>query len=269
MITRLEHYFRRRGLYALWVDALWQLGLILFLFQIYEIGRGLIPISAQVARKDARQIMAWEQRFHLFDEQKVQTYLITRTHHVAGLQITPQMAIDFLNTFYLYAHFLGTASFLIWFYLFRRRFFNALRDTLFLATSIALVVFIVYPTAPPRMFHGFVDILAPLLDPRLQEMQLGYNPYAAMPSLHFIWALVVGGGLVMYGQRFLLRCMGVLYVLLMLTTIIGSANHYFLDCIASVIVVSASAGVVAALRSLRGGAMGVWLSRASAALPLT
>jgi hypothetical protein len=88
----------------------------------------------------------------------------------------------------------------------------------------------------PHHYH-IQDTLAPILNYKLQQTQIGYNPYAAMPSLHFAWALILGVTLVLLG-RHVLRLVGLLYPVMMLATILISGNHLLLDAAGSVIVVT-------------------------------
>ncbi len=236
-----------------WLAILWQMSVILFLDQIYEIGRGLIPADPQRALTNAADIIHWENTYHIFMEPSIQHFWLGQAHSVAWFQITPHALIDFLNLFYLYAHFLGTSIFLIWLYLRRRDAFGFVRDVLFTTTAIALVIYIVFPTAPPRLVparlmvgvpYRFQDILALWLNPHEQGISSAYNPYAAMPSLHFAWALVVGVTLAVVGRRLALRVLGPMYVCVMLATIVITANHFILDAVGSVIVVSAATALV-------------------------
>ncbi|MCS7051956.1 MAG: phosphatase PAP2 family protein, partial [Thermomicrobium sp.] len=59
-----------------------------------------------------------------------------------------------------------------------------------------------------------------------------YNPFAAMPSLHVAFAMFVCIGLFRVSRRWPLRIGGVLYAIAMTIAVIGTGNHYVLDCIA-------------------------------------
>src|ERR671938_471642 len=85
---------------------------------------------------------------------------------------------------------------LLWVYLRRHEYFHPFRNWVLLAGGIGLIGYAVYPTAPPRMFHGygFVDTLAQFasLNHGSGVIELSSNQYAAMPSLHAADALIVG-----------------------------------------------------------------------------
>jgi hypothetical protein len=56
------------------------------------------------------------------------------------------------------------------------------------------------------------------------------NQFAAMPSLHFGWALMVAIGLIV-ATRSRLRWLWLLHPLVTLLVIVGTANHYWMDAI--------------------------------------
>ncbi len=251
-------------LWDTWLAILWQASFILCLDQLYEVGRGLIPSRPHKAMDNALRIIHWENSHQIFREPSIQRYWLGNPHFLGWWQIPRGWIIDGLNMYYLYAHFLGTALFLIWLYFRRRTAFRFVRDIIFTSTAISFIIFIVFPTAPPRLVphqllvgvpdrFRFVDTLTLWLDPRLQKMQVGYNPYAAMPSLHFVWALIVGITLFLVGRNLAVRLLGPLYVAMMLATILISANHYILDAVGSVVVVAVATTLVWLVDSVASG----------------
>ncbi|HZS86439.1 MAG TPA: phosphatase PAP2 family protein [Chloroflexota bacterium] len=247
------------------VGRLWHLGinlLIIFVLEkVYEFGRGLVPKQHVLALHNGLFVVQIEESWNIFDEWHLQAIVFRHKQWLIGpLTINRDQVISLINHFYLYSHFLGTLFFLAWVYLFRQRFFGLVRDIIFITTGLALIIYIAFPMMPPRLMgsalhlpHGyrFIDTLAPILNYKLQQAQIGYNPYAAMPSLHFAWALILGVTLVLIGGHPLLRIFGLLYPVMMLATIVISGNHLFLDAAGSVIVVTI-ATVAAGLWHLRG-----------------
>ena len=63
--------------------------------------------------------------------------------------------------------------------------------------GLALVGYTLYPTAPPRMFpeHGFVDTINDFSDVNHDSAlaKIFINPYAAVPSMHCAFAMMIGG----------------------------------------------------------------------------
>ncbi|GAC1431667.1 MAG: hypothetical protein NVSMB65_05170 [Chloroflexota bacterium] len=234
--------------------ALWQLSVILCLDQVYEVGRALIPRHPDRAMHNAARVIHWESRLKIFHESSIQHFWLS-PHSVGWLQIPPRLIINAVNLYYLYGHFLGTAVFLTWLYLFRRTAFVFVRDVLFASTGMALIIYILFPLAPPRLVprQGFTDVLAVWLKSHVQGVQAAFNPYAAMPSLHFVWALIVGATLAIVGRHIVLRVLGPVYTALMLATIVISANHFILDAVGSVVVVAVATTGVWLVTSLASG----------------
>lgn len=242
------------------IARLWRLAaqvtIIFCLEKVYEASRGLVPRQQAVALEHAETVIALEKSWNIFDEWWVQSFVFRQAQwHFGPITLDQHTIIAVINQFYLYSHFLGTLGFLIWLLLWRPAHFRLVRDVLFITTALALVIYIAFPMMPPRLLgvhaglphnYQFKDTLAPILNYKLQQAQIGYNPYAAMPSLHFAWALILGGTLVMVGRHPLLRLFGLLYPLMMLATIVISGNHLWLDAAGSV-VVDTVATVVAVL----------------------
>jgi membrane-associated phospholipid phosphatase len=137
---------------------------------------------------------------------------------------------------------------LLWLHRRRPDGFPFVRTALLLASGRALVGFLVYPTAPPRL--AGVGILG-TVSGRHVDLNRGlvsafYNPYAAMPSMHIGYALLVAVALLRHGRRLLLRGIGALYPSFVLLVIVATGNHFFLDAAAGALV----AGLGAALAAL-------------------
>lgn len=216
--------------------------------KVYEASRGLIQGRAGEALQNGLAVVKVERRLHILDEWKLQKVVFSHAQWQIGPLILDRTAlISVINHFYLYSHFVGTLAFLAWLYLFRPQYFPFVRTVLFMTSGLALAIYIAFPMMPPRLMgshlqlpHGYriTDTLAPILNYKLQQAQIGYNPYAAMPSLHFAWALILGATLVLVGRHIVLRVLGALYPVMMLATILVSGNHLLLDAAGSVVVVT-------------------------------
>jgi hypothetical protein len=201
--------------------------LVLGLYGLYELTRGLVVGNTAEAEHHARRLVALERSMHVFDEANVQH----AAHALPGL-------IGVLGTAYLTLHLTVTVGVLLWLHQRRPAAFAFVRTTLLLASSLALVGFLLYPTAPPRLAgigiadtvsnghvslnHGLVSSL--------------YNPYAAVPSMHIGYALVVAATLLRYGRSPLLRALGVLYAPVVLLVVVATGNHFFIDAAAGALV---------------------------------
>ncbi len=94
----------------------------------------------------------------------------------------------------------------------------------------ALPVFALFPTAPPRMMDGYVDMLGEqgidLDDPTLVRF---YNPIAAMPSYHVAFAVVSGIGLAHRSRSTWGRAWWLSYPAAVAAIVLATGNHYAAD----------------------------------------
>jgi membrane-associated phospholipid phosphatase len=103
----------------------------------------------------------------------------------------------------------------------------------------------VFPTAPPRLSDlGILDTISGHGRVNLDKGLVSalYNPYAAVPSMHAGYALVVGSTLVQQGRHFMTRLAGAVYPALIILVIVATGNHFLLDAAAGMLVVALAAG---------------------------
>jgi hypothetical protein len=110
---------------------------------------------------------------------------------------------------------------------------------------------------PAEYGFAFVDTLERYsnLSYQAQSMQAFVNPYAAVPSLHYGWAVLVGGVLIWSTRNVWLRALGVFMPIGQLSAIIFTANHYILDAMAGLVV--ALLGLLVAMALQRWGYRGL------------
>jgi hypothetical protein len=203
--------------------------ILLSLYGVYELVRGGGSTTLQLARQHTDWIVSLERHLHVFGERAVQH----ATHAVPALP-------SVLGVAYMVLHFGGTLGFLFWMYRRHREHFPLVRNTMIVGTAIALVIYVVFPAAPPRLAGlGFVDTVTNGAHLNLSSNLLGnvYNPFAAVPSLHFGYALIVGVAIAAYASRRWVRIAAAFYPLVMLLVIVGTGNHFFFDAAAGGLVV--------------------------------
>ena len=126
--------------------------------------------------------------------------------------------------------------------------------------GVGLFIFAAFPVAPPRLTDlGFIDTVTQQSSAyRVLQPPAFVNQYAAMPSLHVGWDLLMGLAVYTYSRHVLLRALGVVLPVLMVSSVVQTANHYVIDAVVGVALVVASMHVVRRLerRGLerRGGA---------------
>jgi PAP2 superfamily len=209
-----------------------ELGVVILLYAAYELLRGLGDASEIVARSHAADIVALERYVNVFVEQAVQDW-------ASGLPALPTL----LGLFYVASHFGLTTVALVWMHRSHPAQFPLVRNTLVLATALSLVGYILYPAAPPRLSgHGFADTVSAHTHVNLSSDLLGslYNPFAAVPSMHFGYSLIVGAVVVAYARRPIVRALGALYPPVMLFDIVATGNHFLFDAAMGALVVAAA-----------------------------
>jgi hypothetical protein len=193
------------------------------LYGVYEVVRGQAHATLHAARQHTDGIVALERHLHLFGERAIQR----AAHWVPTLP-------TLLGIAYIALHFIGTAAFLVWLHRKHPERFPLVRNTLIVATGVALFVYILYPVAPPRLAGlGFVDTVTHSAKVNLSSDALGslYNPFAAVPSLHFGYALLVGITVGLVAKRRFARALGWSYPAVMLLVIVATGNHFFFDAV--------------------------------------
>jgi hypothetical protein len=223
-----------------------ELLLVAGLFLVYKFGRQLATGHTGEAFRNAHRVWDFERAVHLPDEGAVQSLLL----HGDGL-------VQVVNTYYASVHFPATAAFLVWLYLRRPAHYVWARRVLAALTAAALVLHLLFPLAPPRMpaATGLVDtarLYGPSVygDPASDSLS---NQFAAMPSLHFGWALMVAIGLIV-ATRSGWRWLWLAHPVLTLLVIIGTANHYWLDAILAGALLGLALAVIAPRTSSAGTA---------------
>jgi hypothetical protein len=163
-----------------------------------------------------------------------------------GAQAVPGL-IGTLGFAYLTLHLAVTGGLLVWLHRRRPTAFPLVRTTLLLASAIAVIGYVLFPTAPPRLTSsGIADTISGgHVDLDKGLISSLYNPFAAVPSMHVGYAVIVGASLVRYGEHLVVRTAGVVYPLFVLLVIVATGNHFLLDAAAGATV--SGLAVVAAL----------------------
>lgn len=188
-------------------------------FVAYRQVRHLTSGDTAQAMDNAARVVELEHRFHVFNEQAVQR-----------LVLHSELAVAFLNRYYVAVHFPATIAMLVWAFCRHRDAYGRIRAAFLGVTLAALAIHVAVPLAPPRMLAGFVDTLD-VYGPRIyptDTTQSVANQFAAMPSLHFGWAVLVAAGVIAVA-RSRWRLLVLAHPAITLLAIVATANHYWLD----------------------------------------
>ena len=196
---------------------------------VYELSRALVIGDPSRAFSNAQNLIGWEKAKGIFVETDVQDFFFNYPS-----------VIKALNYFYIYAHWIVTVAFFVWMYQKRPRWYPYVRNAFFAANGIALIVFMLFPVAPPRLISGtFVDTLRTISGIDLHGGRLShfFNPYAAVPSMHFGYALMIGVVAALLLHNWPLRAIALADPAVVFFAIVGTANHYIVDSFGGAIAV--------------------------------
>ena len=219
-----------------WGDVLRQFSLFLAAYFAYRLARGLVEGRATAAFQHARQLISIERTLHLFVEPSVQAWA-SGSHLVmvtaSWTYVNAQGPVTIGALLYLYVRHNGN--------------FYFVRNMFMIAMAIALVGYTVFPTAPPRFMPewGFIDTVADLTPVNVSHtsasMSAFFNPYAAVPSMHVAFALMIAWPLARLVRRSPVRILWMLYPFVMTFVIVVTANHFIADALLGALTAGASA----------------------------
>jgi len=205
-------------------------------FLVYFGVRGLTDARVSVAEANAERVVRLEEWLGIAHETQWQAKIV----EYDGL-------VTSFNWIYMFGHWPVIAVTAFWLLFTQPVHYRLIRNAFLISGAIGLVIFAVFPVAPPRLFDP--DIVDTVSDRsrsyRVLQPPIFVNQYAAMPSLHFGWNLLIGIALVLYAKPVIVRAAGVILPILMFAAVILTANHFILDPLAGSVV--ALAGLAAAV----------------------
>jgi hypothetical protein len=227
-----------------WRDFVLQLGIWFGFFFAYQIARGLADQDVAEAFQNGRGLIDLERAMHTLVEPDLQRVVV----HLDWL-------VQSVNVTYWLSQFAVLGLALLWIYFFRNEHFRTVRNWIIAANMLALVGYVLMPTAPPRMFpeEGFVDTL--LVHSSLNHesglVQLASNPYAAMPSVHAADALIIGFAMAALVRTPIAKLLWTLWPTWVWFSVMATGNHFWLDIAAGVGAALMAATMLAWLDSRR------------------
>ncbi|KAM3086129.1 hypothetical protein ACMFMG_000267 [Clarireedia jacksonii] len=271
------------------------------IYWVYQLGRAasavlIVESTVVAAEKHALQVIALEQKLHIFFELHVQKYFMQNP-----------FLMTWINRIYSFIHIPGSIAFLVWLFYYTNtrnrldarqqdkdigevkgspagpRLYESRRRTMAFCNLLAFVIFTLWPCMPPRLLSadnsdtemgrkarsfGFVDTVhGPGGEGSIWTDNRFTNKFAAMPSLHFGYSLLIGLTImtiplnpshiststfripilniririrIPHRRRLLCILIGTFYPALILLAIIATANHFILDAVAGSMVCGAA-----------------------------
>ncbi len=200
-----------------------ELLVVALLLGAYDMVRGHAEVREVAAMRNGRQLLDIERWLHIDVELS------------ANLWTTQQTALSLLASYwYQFTHLTVTLGALVWCWWRRASSYRRARNALVLTNVFGLVIFMVYPAAPPRFLPGlgFVDLVANAGFGPTHGGPITADQFGAFPSLHLAWA--VWTALVAYRlvRSVALRRLWLCYPVITAVVVVVTANHYLLDILA-------------------------------------
>lgn len=233
---------------------------------LYSLVRGLTNDRVDLAFENAERVISFQRSLGMFIEADVQQWVVGN-----------DAAVNVINTIYIAGYWPVLLGSLAWLLIRHPDRYPLFRNALLASGAITLVVFALFPLAPPRFLpeHGFVDTVSENSQAYRDFSASPFvNEYAAMPSLHFGWVLLLSIAWFTVGRTALSRMSGLIMPVLMFAAIILTGNHYVLDAIVGAVVVLIGLAIAVGIERLKaaprlsaGGGGGEPLSSRPAVVP--
>jgi len=210
--------------------AVRELGIFALAYVVYFGVRAVTEGTAAAAMQNALDLVRIEQRLGIAWERGVQDAVVGS-----------QLLLDLANAVYMYGHWPVIIVTGVLLFRYRRSHYYRLRNACLLSGLVGLVIFALFPVAPPRL----TDL--PLVDTVTRHAE-GYrqivppelvNQYAAMPSFHAGWNVLLGIVVFRATSHWLLRALAVVGPAAMVVAVVATANHFVIDVVAGIAIVLA------------------------------
>jgi hypothetical protein len=208
-------------------------------YAAYQFVRGTVGGEAGTAFENANRVIHIEQRLGIFHEAFLQQLILPR-----------EWMVDLFNYLYIWGHLPVIIAVALWLYIRHTHSYALFRNAFLISGLIALIGFSTVPLAPPRYMpeFGFVDTIIHAQSYYAFQNPKIVNQYAAMPSLHFGWDLLVAVAIGTQTRVRWVRLAAVFMPFVTLGGIVLTANHYFLDAAAGALVAALGLGAAVLLR---------------------
>lgn len=150
------------------------------------------------------------------------------------------------NWVYIWGHWPVILSMAVALFVLRPRRYFQLRNAVFLSGGIGFAFFAFFPVAPPRLLDlGLADTVTERSDAYRALQPPGLtNQYAAFPSLHFGWNVLLGIVVALAWTGLAIRLFAVLLPLAMGVAVVATANHFVIDVAGGLVIVLFAFAVV-------------------------
>ena len=200
-----------------------EMTVFLIFFGVYFLLRGIAVDRPELATENAMHIVDLERTLHVFWEPAWQREALQS-----------QTAVDVGNFVYLNLHLPFLACFGFFLFHSDRRKHRVIRNALIISMFLGIPFYHLIPVTPPRLMAengfdiGMIDTFEGERRPRPGPLT---NWYAALPSFHYGWNLVVVLGVWWVWKAPWIRILAALFSALMWWAFVITGNHYFFDMV--------------------------------------
>lgn len=225
-----------------------QIAIVAAAVAAYFLVRGATDAAITDALVNANKIIDFEVWLGIYHEQALQSSLAT----------SPNVT-TVLNWIYIWGHWPVIVVTLLWLARRHPAIYLRTRNAMLVSGGIGLIAFAAFPVAPPRLAGlGMIDTVTVSSEAyRVLQPAMVTNQFAAMPSLHVGWDLLIGLAVLAAARRPLVKALGVFMPVAMFVAVVLTANHYIIDAV-----------VGAALTTACWVAVGWWQRRRAASTTL-
>ncbi len=220
-----------------WGHFVLQFAIWMGFYGAYQVARGAADRSTSAAFENGREIIEFQYQTGTLIELPLQHVVEGSSFLIAATSYT-----------YWLSQFAVVGAALLWVYFRHHERFADFRNWLIAANLVGLLGYVLLPTAPPRMFPewGFSDVLAEHASLTHDSGLIAFsaNPYAAMPSLHSMDALIVTVVMVGVVRSRVAKLLWALWAPWVWFTVMSTGNHYWLDVAAGAFIALVTAAVL-------------------------
>lgn len=233
LVFRHRSFLDRSGL-------LREMALVIFAYFTYHAVRGTTMGSEARAVDNAEKVVGLERAIGLFREPAMQQAILD-----------DRWLVNVMNGMYVWGHWPLIILVAAWLYLNLPATYRLFRNAFVISGAIGLVFFVLLPVAPPRLADVDIVDTVTLYSNSYRVLQPPglVNQYAAVPSLHFGWNLLIGIILFTKGHSTAARLAGLAIPPVMFLAIVLTANHYIIDAVIGAMVALAALAIAHALQA--------------------
>lgn len=187
----------------------------------YYLVRGMVKDQVSAATVNAHRVVDLERSLRIFIEPQLQEFALNH-----------DWIVNAMNWVYVWLHWPVIAVVLVWLFFNYRSEYTLYRNAVLISGALALLIFAFFPVAPPRFMpeFGFIDTIEQRSYSQHVLLPSGLaNKYAAVPSLHAGWNLLMALAIVQNARSYSIKAVGFVLPVLMSMSIVLTGNHYILD----------------------------------------